>query len=350
MSTPRRITQKDIARAAGLTIAAVSLALRNDPSIPSRTCVRVQKLAARLGYAPDPMLGALSRYRLRTNPVGFHGNLAWLASTTADFDWREIPHFVEYVEGARQQAARHGYHLIILDLTETEGSWKRVSNVALARGIQGLLLCPQPNPDTSISELLWENFSAVTFGYSLKKPDLHSVAPAHYQATLDTMEKLHALGYRRIGFATIRSHDQRTNHNFLAGYLAARTLLGHPDIPPYLGECWWTEEALRDWILDNRLEAVLTCDVQFNRCIEQWALAVPRRLGVACPMLPSTDSGLSGVLEDNRRIGAAAVDLLVAMIQRNERGVPEHPQRLLIRGSWHPGSTLRRSVPRSRVT
>jgi LacI family transcriptional regulator/LacI family repressor for deo operon, udp, cdd, tsx, nupC, and nupG len=296
------------------------------------------------------MLGALSRYRLRANPVGFHGNLAWLASTTAGFDWRKIPHFAEYVEGSRQQAARHGYQLAILDLAETEGSWRRMGDVALARGVHGLLLCPQPCPDASISGLSWEKFSAVTFGYSLKQPDLHSVAPAHYQATLDTMERLHALGYRRVGFATIRSHDQRTNHNFLAGYLAARTLHGLPDIPPYLGDQWWTEAALRDWIQDERLDAVLTCDVQFNRSIGQWSLPVPRRLGVACPMLPTTDSGLSGMLEDNRRIGAAAVDQLVAMIQRNERGVPGHPQRLLIRSSWHPGTTLRRREPRVRST
>ncbi|RRJ94367.1 LacI family transcriptional regulator [Opitutaceae bacterium TAV4] len=350
MTPPRRITQKDIARAARLTPAAVSLALRNDPSIPPRTCARVQRLAAKLGYAPDPMLGALSRYRLRTNPVGFHGNLAWLASTTADFDWRQIPHFVEYVEGAREQAVRHGYNLAILDLTEAEGSWRRVGDVAIARGVHGLLLCPQPYPDASISGLHWDKFSVVTFGYSLKNPDLHSVAPAHYQATLDTMERLHALGYRRIGFATIRSHDQRTNHNFLAGYLAVRTLLGLPEIPPYLGEHWWTEEALRDWISNQWLDAVLTCDVRFNRCIEQWRLPVPHRLGVACPMLPSASSGLTGMLEDNRRIGAAAVNMLVAMIQRNERGVPGHPQRLLIPGSWHQGTTLRRISPPVRVT
>ncbi len=350
MDAPARITQKDVARAARLTPAAVSLALRNDPSIPQRTRARVQKLAAKLGYAPDPMLGALSRYRLRSNPVGFHGNLAWLASTTADFDWRQVPHFAEYVEGARQQAVRHGYHLAILDLTEAEGSWRRVGDVALARGVHGLLLCPQPNPDASISGLPWENFSAVTFGYSLKEPDLHSVAPAHYQATLDTMGKLHSLGYRRIGFATIRSHDQRTNHNFLAGYLAARTLLELPELPPYLGEHWRPDNALRSWILDQKPDALVTCDVQFGRHIEQWKLPVPHRLGVACPLLPTTRDNLSGVLEDNHRIGAAAVDLLVAMIQRNERGVPAHPQRLLIRGSWIQGGTLTSNAHRRRGT
>ncbi|HEY9249291.1 MAG TPA: LacI family DNA-binding transcriptional regulator [Rariglobus sp.] len=350
MSDPRRITQKDVARAAGLTPAAVSLALRNDPSIPPETRRRIQKLATKLGYVPDPMLAALSRYRLQSNPVGFRGNLAWLASTTPDFDWRGVPHFVEYMEGARRQAVQHGYQLVILDLAEAEGSWKRAGDIALARGIQGLLLCPQPGPAASISGLRWERFSAVTFGYSLKNPDLHSVAPAHYQATLDTIERLHALGYGRIGFATIRSHDQRTNHNFHAGYLAARALHGLAEIPPYFGESWGPDEALRTWIAEHRLDALLTCDVQFARRIEQWRLPVPRRLGVACPLLPSDAGDLAGVWEDNRRIGAAAVDLLVAMIQRNERGVPEHPQRLLIPGAWRPGSSLRKNAPGRRVT
>jgi len=42
------------------------------------------------------------------------------------------------------------------------------------------------------------------------------------------------------------------------------------------------------------------------------------------------------------------VDMLVAAIQRGQRGVPEHPLRTEIEGTWIPGKTTarRRAAPR----
>jgi hypothetical protein len=34
---------------------------------------------------------------------------------------------------------------------------------------------------------------------------------------------------------------------------------------------------------------------------------------------------LAGINQESAAVGAAAVNFLVGMIQRNERGVPEHP-------------------------
>jgi hypothetical protein len=40
------------------------------------------------------------------------------------------------------------------------------------------------------------------------------------------------------------------------------------------------------------------------------------------------------------QIGVMAVDLLVDMMHRNERGVPPIPYRLMVEGSWCEGKTL----------
>ncbi len=58
-----RITQKHIAEAAGVSKSAVSLALRNHPSLPRATRERIRRLADRMGYYPDPALSALMGYR-----------------------------------------------------------------------------------------------------------------------------------------------------------------------------------------------------------------------------------------------------------------------------------------------
>jgi hypothetical protein len=47
------------ARAAGVSIATASLALRNQPKFPMETAARVRHAAAELGYQPHPSVSAL---------------------------------------------------------------------------------------------------------------------------------------------------------------------------------------------------------------------------------------------------------------------------------------------------
>ena len=63
---PRRVTQLDIARVAGVHNTTVSLALRNSAEIPSETRERIRAIAEQMGYQPDPALRALVAYRRTT--------------------------------------------------------------------------------------------------------------------------------------------------------------------------------------------------------------------------------------------------------------------------------------------
>ena len=62
-----RPTVKLIAAKAGLSGAAVSLALRDHPSIPPATRARIKRLADQLGYRVDPNVSRLMAY-LRQRP------------------------------------------------------------------------------------------------------------------------------------------------------------------------------------------------------------------------------------------------------------------------------------------
>jgi hypothetical protein len=50
-------------------------------------------------------------------------------------------------------------------------------------------------------------------------------------------------------------------------------------------------------------------------------------------------AGCSGIDQNNERVGAAAVDLVVEQLHANAFGVPENPKTVLIEGRWEPGST-----------
>ena len=49
--------------------------------------------------------------------------------------------------------------------------------------------------------------------------------------------------------------------------------------------------------------------------------------------------------ENQALVGSAAIDLVVAQLHRNERGVPTDPIDLFIPGKWQEGNSLRSDLP-----
>lgn len=378
----RRTTQSDVAKVAGVNRATVSLALSKHPGIPEKTRTRIEAIALKLGYVPDPMLAALASYRNSMRPSGYRGTLAWFAETAPDYRWRDVDQFVTYLSAARNAAKRLGYQVEVFDVSEMGVTWSRAAAIAQARGIRGILVCPQPHANTNLEAFPWDRFSAVTFGYSLTRPLLHSVTAAHYVGVRQLMHELHVRGYRRIGCAIRPEHDSRIMNLFTAGFLTAGHLLpslrlldpcpddGHYDGPR--NERAGAGTQLQAWLEKEQPDALITGTPAALPLLAKWGVKIPGSLGLACASIaqrsakpsgspvtaaksrrsassrPKAEADLSGIVEDDERIGEAAVDLLVAMIQRGERGIPEKPQRVLITGHWHEGNTVRTmsSVPR----
>ena len=74
---------------------------------------------------------------------------------------------------------------------------------------------------------------------------------------------------------------------------------------------------------------------------------MPSDLGVAVLDRP-VDYGrisLSGIHQNAELIGAAAIDLLVGMIHRGERGVPTVPTQRICQGAWIKGRTTKKVGP-----
>ncbi len=340
---PARVTQQDIARKAGVHRATVSMAFKGHPNIPPATRQRILKIAAELGYSPDPMLSALAAYRNRKRPASYHGTLAWLVNSAYGFDWRDRtlrPHFSDYFEGASAQAQRYGFQLEIFDFNAPRLTPARLASILSTRGVSGVLLCPQPRPETNL-DFPWKNFSAVTFGYSLATPRLHTVSATQYRAMRQTVHELRRLGYRRIGLALDGDHDLRTDHNYLAGFLVEEHLAAGGTSVPMLTAPYTDYRAVTQWLRAHKPDAIVTGNYHFLDVLRSLGCKVPDEIGVACPLLPSSDTELAGAIENSVEIGSVAVDFLIGMIHRQERGIPLNPQRIHVEGRWLPGKTLR---------
>lgn len=336
----RRVTQSDVARRAGVTRPAVTMALRGHPSIPLATQERIRRIAEEMGYVPDPMLSALASYRSTLRPASYHGTLAWLGNNLPPFDWREVSMFRAYYDGAVRRAASYGYNIEVFDFQAKGSTPEKIAKAFRFRNITGVLLTPQPGPSWELS-FPWEHFSFVTFGYSLVRPALHTVAPTQFRAMMMTMRKLYEKGYRRIGFGCSFQVDERTDHHLLGGYLVEKALVERKLTMPLFDEENADAPLFKKWFLKHRPDAIVTGNPRLLQVIEEAGFRVPEDVGLACPTLPEPDIDFAGVYEDSFHMGETAVDTLVGMIHRGERGIPERPHYVHVPGLWLEGRTLR---------
>jgi DNA-binding LacI/PurR family transcriptional regulator len=338
-----RVTQEEIARQARVHRTTVSLALADNPRIPAETKARIKRIAEKLGYTPDPMLSALNAYRTKRRPSAFHGTLAWLGNTEFGFDWKLVPHFRDYYEGAAARARACGFQLEAFDFNTPNMTLARMAGMLRARNVTGLLLCPQPIAPLQ-GTFAWEHFSIVTFGYTLAALGVHTVTAAHFRAMRRIMVELRRRGYKRPGFSFPPGLVERHDYNILAGFLVGEGEINRPPaVPPLFGP-WRSPETLKPWIERHKPDVIVSGNHLIIEILRELKLRVPEDIGAVCPTLPTADTALGGVVEDSKRIGALAVDQLVSMINRGERGIPEHPLRIHLEGDWYPGKSLRPAI------
>lgn len=340
-----RVTQKQVADAAGVHRTTVSLALKNHPGIPPATRDRVRRIAESLGYAPDPMLMALTTYRTSRRPSAFRGMLAWLTNWSGKGTWR-LPHCVEIYEGARARARELGYELEPVDLRAKGMSPRRVESILRTKNIQGLILCPQRTP-TEIVDFAWEHFSAVMIGHSLLKPQFHTVVSMQYHAMLTVLRQARARGYRRIGLVLNPDQDVKADRLFLAGFLVEHfQSAGLKLLPPFFTVQGGVPDpaAFMAWREKHRPDAIVTGNARLLEFLADRGLRAPADLGVACVALPRPQGDMAGVYESFTEVGRVATDQIAAMIARGEKGVPATPLRIGVEGQWHEGGSLRSSL------
>jgi LacI family transcriptional regulator len=342
-----RATLRDIAQRAGCHYSTVSLALREHPRIPEETRLRIQEIAHQLHYQPDAMLAALCAYRGQKQVTDCRGVIGWLTNHKAEWSWRNSACNRDYFEGASSRAAERGYALECFWLRQPGITGARMSQILWTRNIQGLLIPPQER--LCSIDVAWHRFAAVTFGYTLVEPQLHLVSNHEYRTMWKLFAELQARGYRRLGLVNRRDHDERVDHNWLAAYLVEQNQLHRKNRLPPLILDRWDAQAFLTWFMAHRPDAIVTRLPEVLACLRAAGLRIPADVGVAFHSLDEGRKGLSGMKKNSFQIGVMAVDFLVDMLHRNERGIPAIPYRLMVEGSWCEGKTVfsdRRTRPK----
>lgn len=331
-----------IARAAGVHQTTVSMALRDHPRISAKTKTKIQRLAERMGYRPNPLVSALMSYRRSRRRVDGKMPIAFLTAFPHRDEWRENPLFDHIFAGAAERVTKFGYKLEPFWLRQPGLTPSRLSHILVSRGINALLVAPVP-PHSRELELTWDKFALATIGVTLTKPELHHVASNHWHGTRTAFEICQQRGYQRIGFASFSDGYFNVQQKRVGALLSAQTTLPvRQRIPPCLGSDF-DPTGLRRWFQKWRPDAIVTLDVEFVReTLEGDGVRSPDDYGLVHLGCATVQPGQwhSGIFEDPKLIGATAADILMGVHMRNERGVPTNPQEVLVRGKWVEGRSL----------
>lgn len=334
---PPRPTLRDVALKAGVSAMTVSRALGNRYGIAPETRARIERIAGKLGYRPDPEIAKLMHHVRTRHRPRFHSLICGLTNRAPALD---EPYTRAVAEGAQRRAAEIGHAFTVLPIPADPAEWPGLQRILRTRGAQGLLLLPQNEPIDLTKLIEWREFAVVAATTSVTAPAVHRVAPDVFGNSLLICRELTARGYRRIGFVTSTRHDLRLQHAADAAAIWHGQRESAHAVPPLI-----LPEAdpglLQQWFRRTRPDVL----VGSNPGELQWIsrvlkLRVPGRIATVC--LTTTGplaKEVSGIDERPAAIGAAAVDMLAGMLVRRDQGLPKIPTSTVVSGAWREGRT-----------
>lgn len=205
-------TIKDVARAAGVSVATVSRVFNDSAPVTTDTRERVEAAAVRLGYSAHG--AARSLITSRTSTVG-----VLLPDLHGEF-------FSEIIRGIDQAAQRRGYHLLVSSSHNNRSELEAAVRAMRGR-VDGVIVMAPTNDMRASVQGIASRFPLVLLSDTAAPGDYDALGVANRQGGIDATRHLLGLGHRRI--AIVRGPDH--NHDAadrLDGYLAALDEAGVP--------------------------------------------------------------------------------------------------------------------------
>jgi LacI family transcriptional regulator len=336
-------TVRSIARTLGLSHTTVSDALRGKGRVDPGTVSRVEKAAREAGYRRNPLAAAVMSELRRSRGATFRGVLAAVDLSEPD----RAPHGVfhrELVTGGRTRALELGFKVEEFLVGSAGMTVGRLDSILQSRGIHGVLLLPSwYAPDWL--ELDWSRYAAVYTDYVIERPPLHCVCCNHYRSMVGLLTRLTDRGYRRAGLYLERGRDDRMQRRFSAAFRSYQeNEPGVETVPLLITEKEHRKEDFVTWFRRYKPDVVIGHFTEAIEWMESAGAAVPSLAGFVSLNLLYKTRPCAGLDQQPRELGARAVELLIAQLQRNERGVPECPTTTTIPARWIDGPTLRGPV------
>lgn len=328
---------RSLARRLGLSHTTVSDALRGTGRVDPATVQRVKKAAREAGYQHNPLAATLMSEMRRSRGSTFRGLLAAVGLHEPEQPALGTNFHRELMVGANARAMELGFKLEEFVVGQVGLTVPRLDSILQSRGIHGVILLPEWNaPDWS--KLSWSHYAGIYADHGIERPPLHCVCCDHYRSMMAALARLTSLGYKRPGLFLQQHQDERLQDRFSAAFNSFKLI--PPRVPPLI-----VQELRRDefaaWFRKFQPDVVLGHYTYILDWMEDCGARVPSTHGFLCLNELYKTRPCAGLDQQPREIGARSAELVIAQLQRNERGIPNWPTTTTIPARWMDGPTLR---------
>ncbi len=336
----RKVSIRDVATAAGVSLATVSNALTGKDNLSDETRSRVLDVVKKLGYRASATARALRIQRTFTIGV-----------LLADISNMSSP---DFLRGMEEVADREQYSLLVCNTDGQPARQLQLMRMLLDRQVDGLLLLSQRS-DLPEVRALFDDFPAyVLIQRHTKRYNDNFVGADNRDGIDQCIRHLVALGHRRVGFirgpreSSTAAERLGAYRHFTAAYGLERqpglVIQGDHQIGGGYGA------AKRFFSMARPPTAIISSNDMCAMGVMNAAYEAGIRIPEDVSLIGMDDIALSSfgpinlttIAIDRKKMGATAAELLLDIIRRKRRAPAKRiifPMHLVVRTSTGPART-----------
>ncbi|MBE2998906.1 LacI family DNA-binding transcriptional regulator [Nocardiopsis sp. HNM0947] len=322
---------KDVARAAGLSVATVSRALNGQSAVSDGARAKVLSAAEALGYRPNVVARSLRTDRTRT--------IGLVISDVLN------PYFTELARSVEEEARALGYSVIIGNADERAELEDHHVRSLMERRIDGLLVSPADGRSPTTLDAASGTTPVVFVDRWIPGSDAPVVRSDGRGAIRDLVAHLYGLGHRRLAIITGPAATT-TGRERVEAFRAALSEFGLSLPDSHVGTGDFQAESGRlatEAFLDlpERPDAVFATDnlmaLGALDAIRDRGLRVPGDIALAAfddiPWFPHTAPPITAIAQPTAELGRVAVRALAGLIAGEPATSTVLPAHLVVRRS-----------------
>lgn len=198
-----RVTIKDIAKHAGVSVAAVSKALNDQPDIGLKTKERIRRISREMGYTPNAVARNLVKRENKT-----------LGVLIPDIS---TPIYPAIYKGINACAIDYGYTLLLGDMNRSLEYEKQYARTMVENRVAGLIVSPISNDTSHLEEVINGQIPIIYFGGKVNQNMDYFVGINNVLGASLATEHLIEQGHRNILMMSDRN-DTKTRLDRILGY------------------------------------------------------------------------------------------------------------------------------------
>lgn len=219
--TSKRVTHKDVAERAGVSVATVSYVLNNGPRpVAPETRLKVEEAIAELGYYPNELARSL---RLQQSST-----IGLILPNIMNPVFAEIAHELESV------CRREGFLLLLCNSDRQHDREEHFIQILRAKQVDGVVITPHDDPVALIQPLVQARIPVVVLEHDL--PGVHCIVMDEQQGGRIATQHLIDLGHQRIALLRRTPSSALSRERFI-GYRQALVAAGIAFDPRLVLEC-----------------------------------------------------------------------------------------------------------------